>query len=215
MSYIIKNTAGLINTRLTDVGRRCLSQGNFDIAYSDNKWLTNTTAYTFIDKKDVEFTSNNPFEPFNNEPLFNQHQSLKAKINLKYNFSNKYVTYPTGRFYLPSKWPELNFSYTKAISDVFGSDADFDQISLRISKPNIKLGFYGKFNFSTEIIFVSFFITIVYTPFFTHKHHQSSENRTLEPFPKLTGNIWKIPSKFKNRPLKTLSRNLKSGPENP
>ena len=33
MSYIIKNTAGLINTRLTDVGRRYLSQGNFDIAY--------------------------------------------------------------------------------------------------------------------------------------------------------------------------------------
>ena len=55
-----------------------------------------------------------------------------------------------------------------------------------------------KFNFSTELIFVSFFITIVYTPFFTHKHHQSSENRTLEPFPKLTGNIWKIPSKFEN-----------------
>ena len=33
MAYIIKNTAGLINTRLTDVGRRYLSQGNFDIAY--------------------------------------------------------------------------------------------------------------------------------------------------------------------------------------
>jgi hypothetical protein len=33
MAYIIKNTAGLINTRLTDVGRRYLSQGDFDIAY--------------------------------------------------------------------------------------------------------------------------------------------------------------------------------------
>jgi len=33
MSYIIKNTAGLINTRITDVGRRKLSQGNFNIAY--------------------------------------------------------------------------------------------------------------------------------------------------------------------------------------
>jgi len=33
MAYIIKNTAGLINTRLTDVGRRKLSQGNFNIAY--------------------------------------------------------------------------------------------------------------------------------------------------------------------------------------
>ena len=33
MSYIIKNTSGLINTRLTDVGRRNISQGNFSIAY--------------------------------------------------------------------------------------------------------------------------------------------------------------------------------------
>ena len=33
MSYIIKNTAGLINTRVTDVGRRYISQGNFNISY--------------------------------------------------------------------------------------------------------------------------------------------------------------------------------------
>ena len=33
MSYIIKNTAGLISTRLTDVGRRNISQGNFNISY--------------------------------------------------------------------------------------------------------------------------------------------------------------------------------------
>ncbi len=33
MSYIIKNTSGLLNTRLTDVGRRKLSQGNFVVKY--------------------------------------------------------------------------------------------------------------------------------------------------------------------------------------
>jgi hypothetical protein len=33
MAYIIKNTAGLINTRLTDVGRRYISQGDFNISY--------------------------------------------------------------------------------------------------------------------------------------------------------------------------------------
>ena len=33
MAYIIKNTSGLINTRLTEVGRRKLSQGNFNISY--------------------------------------------------------------------------------------------------------------------------------------------------------------------------------------
>ena len=33
MGYIIKNTQGLVVTRLTDVGRRKISQGNFNIAY--------------------------------------------------------------------------------------------------------------------------------------------------------------------------------------
>jgi len=33
MAYIIKNTSGLVNTRITDVGRQKLSQGNFKISY--------------------------------------------------------------------------------------------------------------------------------------------------------------------------------------
>jgi hypothetical protein len=33
MGYILKNTSGLINTRLTDAGRQKLSQGNFNVSY--------------------------------------------------------------------------------------------------------------------------------------------------------------------------------------
>ena len=33
MAYIIKNTAGLINTRITEIGRQKMSQGNFNISY--------------------------------------------------------------------------------------------------------------------------------------------------------------------------------------
>jgi len=33
MAYIIKNTSALLNTRLTDAGRRKISQGNFNISY--------------------------------------------------------------------------------------------------------------------------------------------------------------------------------------
>jgi hypothetical protein len=33
MGYIIKNTSGLVNTRITDTGRQKLSQGNFKISY--------------------------------------------------------------------------------------------------------------------------------------------------------------------------------------
>jgi hypothetical protein len=33
MAYIIKNTSGLVSTRVTDVGRQKLSQGLFKISY--------------------------------------------------------------------------------------------------------------------------------------------------------------------------------------
>jgi hypothetical protein len=33
MAYIIKNTSGLVNTRVTDTGRQRLSEGNFRISY--------------------------------------------------------------------------------------------------------------------------------------------------------------------------------------
>ena len=33
MAYIIKNTSGLVNTRMTDTGRLKMSQGNFNISY--------------------------------------------------------------------------------------------------------------------------------------------------------------------------------------
>ena len=33
MAYNLKNTTGLVNTRITDTGRLKLSQGNFGISY--------------------------------------------------------------------------------------------------------------------------------------------------------------------------------------
>ena len=33
MAYILKNTAALINTRITDLGRKKLSEGNFNVSY--------------------------------------------------------------------------------------------------------------------------------------------------------------------------------------
>jgi hypothetical protein len=33
MAYILKDTSALINTQITDVGRKRLSQGNFNISY--------------------------------------------------------------------------------------------------------------------------------------------------------------------------------------
>lgn len=79
MAYIIKNTAGLINTRLTDVGRRYLSQGNFNIAYFQ------------IGDSEVSYTATPGYNITNNDilmPAFNAQNDTGSpqsnKQNIKY-----------------------------------------------------------------------------------------------------------------------------------
>lgn len=124
--------------------------GSFSLSYQYNKWLSNSSSYVIKDYDNREFTSNNPFTPTLEQAVFPTYQNFKLRLSLSYNFSNKYVTYPTGKFYVPSKWPIVTFKYVKAIPNVFGSDADYDLMSFGVRKSDIKLGFYGNFSFSAE-----------------------------------------------------------------
>ncbi|MBK0383388.1 carboxypeptidase-like regulatory domain-containing protein [Pedobacter sp. SD-b] len=124
--------------------------GSLGLAYQNSKWLPNSTGYAFRNDPKSDYTSNNPYTPQADFPLFQEYQNFNINASLSYNFSSRYVTYPTGRYYLPSKWPVLTLKYEKAIKDIIGSDADYDFASLGIRKSNIKLGFYGEFEFSAE-----------------------------------------------------------------
>ena len=80
MSYILKNTSALINSRLTDTGREKLSQGNFNISYfqiGDSE-----VSYNVLD------TSYNQSETMILEPAFNAQNSSgnlqSNKQNIKY-----------------------------------------------------------------------------------------------------------------------------------
>jgi hypothetical protein len=91
MAYIIKNTAGLINTRLTDVGRRNLSQGNFNISYFQ------------IGDSEVSYTAVPNYNQTNNNilmPAFNAQNDTGSpqsnKQNIKYPY---YVQGTTGNTY--------------------------------------------------------------------------------------------------------------------
>jgi hypothetical protein len=85
MAYIIKNTAGLINTRLTDVGRRKLSQGDFNISYFQ------------VGDSEVSYTAvPNYNQTLNNilMPAFNAQNDTGAPQSNKQNI--KYPYYVTG-----------------------------------------------------------------------------------------------------------------------
>jgi len=115
--------------------------------WADRKWLPNTSDYSFYNPGNRNYTSNNPFLPNQDAPLFPENQSFKVTVRTTYDFSDKYETYPNGRRYLPSPYPTVGISYVKGISGVFGSDADYDLLSADVSKTNIPTGVFGNTSF--------------------------------------------------------------------
>lgn len=81
MAYIIKNTSGLVNTRVTDTGRQKLSEGNFRISYfaiGDSEISYNTLPSTY-----------NQFDTVVLEPQFNSQNSSGAPES-----NRQYLKYP-------------------------------------------------------------------------------------------------------------------------
>jgi len=115
--------------------------------WADRKWLPNTSGYSFFNPANRSYTSNNPFQPSQDSPLFPENQSFKITLRTTYDFSDKYETFPTGRRYLPSPYPTVGLSYVQGISGVFGSDVDYSLLSADVSKNNIPAGIFGNTSF--------------------------------------------------------------------
>ena len=91
MSYILKNTSALINTRLTDVGRRALSQGNFNISY----FQVGDSEVNYIAVPNYQQTNNNILMPaFNAQNDTGVPESNKQHVKYPYYLSgNQGITY--------------------------------------------------------------------------------------------------------------------------
>ncbi|WP_411275084.1 DUF5686 and carboxypeptidase regulatory-like domain-containing protein, partial [Daejeonella sp.] len=123
--------------------------GRIGTEWANRTSLQNTSDYTVRELEDRVFTSNNPFlpQPFTSTSLFPENQSFNLTLRGTYDFSNKYATYPSGKIHQHSKYPTLGVNYTKGINGVFGSDVNYDLLSLDLTKSDIKLGMYGEFKF--------------------------------------------------------------------
>ncbi len=122
-------------------------QATLSFELANRNWLSNTSNYSFFYNDSRQFTANNPIHPEGNQPLFNNSSAFKVNLRTTYNFSNLYETYPTGRYYIPSKYPVVGLNYTKGFKNVFGSDVDYDLLSADVTKKDISLGLYGKTSF--------------------------------------------------------------------
>lgn len=122
-------------------------QTSFSAGWSNRRALQNTTDYKIRDLERKQFTSNNPLAPGSDLPMFPENQALKIMIKASYAFSNDYATYPSGKYYRPSKYPQLSVSYSKGINGVLGSDVDYDLLAADLTKSDIKTGLFGTSSF--------------------------------------------------------------------
>lgn len=122
-------------------------QGSLSFDYTRNHTLTNTTDFKFFDNKEREFTSNNPFSPTTETPLFPTYTSTSATASLTYTFGQKYITRPDGKFYTESKFPRITALYKKGFNGLLGSDVDYDFIKAEIYQDRIGLGLWGYTSF--------------------------------------------------------------------
>jgi hypothetical protein len=134
------------------------------VDYMENKPLFNTTDYTTI-QKDKEYTSNNPLAPNDyTTPAFEKYNLVKAKIDVRFNFDQNYITRPDGKFnFSNGNFPILTLGFEKGLA---GSDKkyEYNHIKAKVTydatlgnKGNLSLNAKGgKFFNADEISFVDY-----------------------------------------------------------
>lgn len=122
-------------------------QGSLSVDYSKNHYLTNSSDFKFFDNKEREFTSNNPFSPTVETPLFPTYNSFSATASLTYTIAQKFITRPDGKFYTESKLPRITVLYKKGFKNLLGSDVDYDFVKAEVYQDRIGLGLWGYTSF--------------------------------------------------------------------
>jgi Family of unknown function (DUF5686)/CarboxypepD_reg-like domain len=118
-----------------------------DLLYEDRLPVNNTTNYSLIKNEDRSFTPNYPFEKI--PAQFPRHQALIAGVSVQFKPGQKFVQFPRGKMAVGSKYPTFALSYYKGISNILGSDVNFDKWKFAVwDETNFKLLGLLKYKFS-------------------------------------------------------------------
>jgi len=153
------------------------------LEYANRTQLFNTSYAHIFTSKTRHYTSNNPLAPDtvpanDRSILFPQNQALTLNTSVKFTFDQQYITRPTGKIYLPSKYPTLTVNYRKAIPGVFGSDADYDFVSADVSQSKIRVGLMGYSSFKLQ---AGDFLTKKALYFMDYNHFLGNQGTTFDP----------------------------------
>lgn len=110
--------------------------------------------------------------------LFPEHQALTFNTSLRFTFDQQYLTRPTGKVYVPSKYPVLTLNYRKGIKGAFGSDVNYDFASLDISQYHMPIGLIG---YSSFKITAGDFFNRKAVYYMDYNHFLGNQGTTFDP----------------------------------
>lgn len=119
------------------------------VEYAQRSPLVNTTDFSWNKNKEESYQSNNPLDLNNDAPAFAQSEAVTFTANLRLRYKQKYTSYPKQKFINGSDFPDLWLQYRKGVN-AFGSDVNYDLLSVRVVESYISLGVIGNFNFMAE-----------------------------------------------------------------
>ncbi len=119
------------------------------VQWSDRSPLENQTDYSLFYKKKREFQPNTPINAELPGEALAQSQAVVVGISLRLRPGQKYMDYPDRKISLGSDFPDLWLNYRKGIS-AFGSDVNYDRLSVALSKSDIVMGIGGVMRFRLE-----------------------------------------------------------------
>ncbi len=116
---------------------------NLHATYEDRLPLENTTDFSFFNREAV-LLPNHPYELA--DLPFGRHQALYAGFIVAWQPGQRYIEFPGSKIPIASRAPVFQLEYTKGISQLLGSDVDYDKWKLSVTgRMNFRLG--GEFRY--------------------------------------------------------------------
>lgn len=153
---------------------------NAQASYADRRQLYNVSFNHIKDVKDKSYTANNPLAipPEVESQLFPTNQALTIKASLTYTIRQQYVIRPDGKYYEPSKYPQIRLNYRKGVNGVLGSDVNYDFASLDVFDDHLKVGLIG---FSAFKISAGTFLNHRSLYFMDYNHFFGNQGTVFNP----------------------------------
>ncbi|MDF2430613.1 MAG: hypothetical protein JWP44_244 [Mucilaginibacter sp.] len=153
------------------------------LSYANRTQLFNMSYNHIFTYNALHYTSNNPLAP-NSAPaddrsiLFPQNKALILNTSFRFTFDQQYITRPTGKTFLPSLYPVVTVNYRKGINGVFGSDVNYDFVSVDITQDFIPMGLFGHSAFKVKF---GDFLNDKKSYFMDYNHFLGNEGTTSDP----------------------------------